>query len=154
MTDPFWPLNHWHWWALAVALAAIEVMLPSTFLLWPAMAAVAVGFIALFLPGFGWAYQLMIYSVLAVVTTVLWLQWFKKHPIRTTHPLLNRRTARLVGREALVVEAIRGGIGVVRVDDTAWRARTESGATAEVGQRLHVTGFEGNTRIVAGQNSP
>jgi len=149
-----WDVEFWHWWALAVALVAIEVFVPSTLMLWPAASAFVLGVVLLIEPDVDWRYQLLLFAVLAVASSLAWAAWGRKHPGRTDHPKLNVRGQRYVGRRVALDEPLQGGRGRVRIDDTWWNAKTEDGADLPAGGEVEVTGADGITLVVRPAQSP
>ena len=43
-------IQPWHWWTLGVILIAVEIASTTFYLLWPGIAAMAVGFLKFFAP--------------------------------------------------------------------------------------------------------
>lgn len=118
-------LDFWHWWMLAVALVIIEILAPTFFALWMAVAAFMTG-IALYLaPEMAWEYQVFIFAILSVASIVAWRNYYSKNPIETDEPLLNRRGEQYVGRVITLKEAIIDGQGKVSVDDSTWKIEGE-----------------------------
>lgn len=144
----FWEIEFWHWWAFAIALVAIEAFVASTLLLWPAISAVVIGVVVLVAPDFDWRYQMLLFAVLAVVSTVLWQRWLRMRPIKTDHPNLNTRGKSYVGRRITLSEPLTDGRGRVRMDDTWWQAVSDGGEAIETGSEVEVTGTDGATLIV------
>jgi len=70
-------IGHWHWWILAAALIILEVFAPGAFFLWLGIAAVAVGGVVYVYPAMGWEYQLLSFSVLSVISIVVWRKYFR-----------------------------------------------------------------------------
>ncbi len=140
-----WDITYWHWWALAVLLVAFEVLVPSTFLLWPGLSAVAVGGIVLVFPDLDWRLQMLAFAVLAVATSVGWQLWLRKHPTVTDQPLLNVRGQSYVGRRVRLDQDLADGRGRIRIDDTSWSAVSEDGTTIRAGETVEVTGADSAT---------
>ncbi len=115
----------WHWWVLGVALLIFELLAPGVFFLWVGLSAFVVGAIAALLPFFTWQYQLFLFSVLSVVSVVLWRIYLNKHPIKTDRPLLNRRSAQYIGRVFTLEEPIVNRRGKIKVDDSTWKIAGE-----------------------------
>ena len=137
--------DHW-WWLLAAALLGIlEIFLPGIFLIWMAAAAAITGIIAAFLP-LALPFQLALFALLAMAAVYGGRRHYERNPVPTSDPLLNDRTARLIGQNVLVVTAIEGGEGRVKVGDGVWVAR---GPDAPAGARMVVTGAEGTCLKVA-----
>jgi membrane protein implicated in regulation of membrane protease activity len=143
-----WDVTYWHWWALAVLLVAVEVLVPSTFLLWPGLSAVAVGGILLVFSDLDWRLQALAFAVLAVATSVGWQLWLRKHPTETDQPLLNVRGASYVGRRARLEEGLADGRGRIHIDDTSWSAMSEDGSTIAAGETVEVVGHESATLVI------
>ena len=130
---------HW-WWLLAAALLAlIELVAPGIFSIWIAAAAAATG-LAVMATGLPLAFQLALFALLSMAAVYAGRRWYDRNPVHSSDPLLNDRTARLVGQTVTVVSAIRGGEGRVKVGDSVWAAR---GPDADEGSRVRVTGADG-----------
>ena len=69
------------------------------------------------------------------------------HPTisKSDQPNLNRPAVQLVGRVAIVAEAIEGGRGKVRVGDTLWPAE---GPDAPPGAEVRITAAKGTVLVV------
>ena len=85
------------------------------------------------------------FALLTVLWTIAFLSLLCRalasNPVPSSDPLLNDRTARLIGQNVLVVTAIENGEGRVKVGDSVWSAR---GPDAAAGSRMVVTGAEGS----------
>ncbi|MBO6781803.1 MAG: NfeD family protein [Alphaproteobacteria bacterium] len=143
-----WEVEFWHWWALGVLLIGIEVFAASTLLLWPAISAFVLGGILLVDPNFDWRFQLLLFAVLAIGSSIGWQMWLRKHPTATDHPMLNTRGRSYVGRRVTLVEGLDNGRGRIRIDDTWWQAAVEDGATLKPGGVIEVADTDGATLIV------
>jgi membrane protein implicated in regulation of membrane protease activity len=140
MAALFQHVDHWSWWILAIALLVLEAFAPGTFFLWMGIAAGVVGFLLLMMPGMGWEYQIVIFAALSLASIVIWRQYFRKHPVVTDQPALNRRGEQYVGRTFTLSEPIVNGLGKIRVDDTSWKIE---GADCAAGSRIKVVGVDG-----------
>ena len=114
-------IDFWHWWILAVALVVIEILLPSFFALWLAIAAALTGLLLLVFPALGWEWQLLVFALFSVISIIAWRRFYQKHPIKTDEPMLNRRGEGYVGRELTLSQPIVDGIGKIRLDDSTWK---------------------------------
>jgi len=132
------------WMVFAVLLAIGEIILPGIFLIWIAIGAAITGGIAYLAP-IGVPLQMLVFALLCLIATWAGRRWYRDNPVASDDPLLNDRAARLVGRQVVVVEAITGGEGRVRLDDGTWNA---VGPDAEVGARLVVVAASGATLTV------
>jgi hypothetical protein len=129
-----------YWWLLfAAVLALVELVVPGIFSIWIAAAAALTG-VALAIFDIPFVYQLGLFALLAVLAVQAARRWYVRNPVDSADPLLNDRTARLVGQTVTVVGAIEGGEGRVRVGDGVWTAR---GPDAPEGARVRITGAEG-----------
>lgn len=126
--------DHWAWLVFAALLGIAEVMIPGVFLIWIAIAAAITGLAALALP-IGLPLQLLIFAALSIAAVWAGRRWYVDHPVASTDPLLNDRTARLIGQTVTVVEPIVGGEGRVKVGDSVW---TALGPDADAGARVRV----------------
>ena len=133
-------LGHWHWWILAAALIILEVFAPGAFFLWLGIAAASVGGIVFLAPDMDWEYQVLLFSLLAVVSIIIWRKFFRSSPQDTDQPNLNRRGHQYVGRVFTLDEPVTDGIGKVRVDDSTWKVHGED---CPVGTQVEVTGVDG-----------
>ena len=139
-------LTHWHWFTIGVLFFVIEMFAPTSFLLWPAIAAIITGVITLFLPAMAWQLQLGLFAVLAVAVTLAGRHFYKNKPDSSTgHPTLNRRAEAMKGRIVTLDKPIENGIGSIMIGDTRWSL---SGEDAPVGTKLIITGTDGSSLTV------
>ena len=131
--------DHW-WWLIAAALLGIlEIFLPGVFLVWMAVAAALTGILVAFLP-LSLPFQLALFGLLAMAAVYGGRRVYERNPVPSSDPLLNDRTARLIGQTVTVVTAIESGEGRVKVGDGVWAAH---GPDAPAGTRMKVVGAEG-----------
>ncbi|CAM8649072.1 NfeD family protein [Sphingobium sp.] len=138
--------DHWGWLVFAALLGIAEVMIPGVFLIWIAIAAAITGLVALALP-IALPLQFLLFAALSIAAVYAGRRWYVDNPVASTDPLLNDRTARLIGQIVTVVEPIVGGEGRVRVGDSVW---TATGADADAGARVRVVGADGTMLRVEG----
>lgn len=129
-----------------VALMALEIVAPGVYLLWFGLAALLAGAVdAVF--GLGWQTALAAFCLFSIVTVAVgrWLTRtaFDSNDARPV--VLNRRASALIGRMAPLHEAIVGGRGTVRIDDTIWRVQ---GPDAPAGAMVRLVAVEGVGFIV------
>jgi inner membrane protein len=140
----------WHWLALAAILIAIEITMPTFFFLWPGIAAALVGAVLFLMPSLGVYAQVLLFSVLAVVTTVVWKKFAPESLTSAEpHPTLNRRAEQYAGRRARAAADFSGGRGAILIDDTRWSAMTADGSDPHAGETLVVTGADGSVLTVS-----
>ena len=130
----------WLWMIGGVLLLIAEIIAPGFFLVFIGAAALATGAFAL-LFGLGTAAQLALFALYALLAVMVGRRFYSNASGDSSDPLLNDRSARLVGRIVTVVEAVDSSSGRVRVGDGEWSAR---GGPAAPGERVRVTGVDGN----------
>ncbi len=132
-------IEFWHWWVLAALLMAIEVFAPTTVFLWTGISAATVGVVVVVADGIGWQTQVLLFSVLSVVSVIAWRQWARLRAPVAAEPLLIRRAEQCVGRIATLAEPIVDGRGTIDIDGIAW---TVAGADLAAGARVKVVGAD------------
>lgn len=134
----------WLWLIGGVVLLIAEIIAPGFFLLFIGAAAMATGvFTILF--DLGAAPQLALFALYAVIALMVGRKVYANRDVNSSDPLLNDRSARLVGKVVMVVNAVDDHDGRVRVGDSEWSAR---GGPAAAGERVRVTGVDGNCLLV------
>ena len=136
--------NPWWWLAAAVLLGIGEIITPGVFLIWVAMAAAITGVIAM-MTGITLPIQFLIFALLCLAAVWAGRRWYADNPVASQDPLLNNRTARLIGEVVIVTEAIRHGKGRVRVGDSIWDC---SGEDTDAGAAVRITGAQGSLLLV------
>ena len=138
--DPGW------WWAIGgVVLLIAELLAPGFFLLFIGAAAIATGVFTL-LFDLGIAPQLVLFALYSALAVMLGKRFYAQ-PDTPDQQLLNDPSRRMIGKSLLVVDPVdeHGGRVRVGVGDGEWSAR---GGPAAVGERVTVTGIEGNCLTV------
>jgi len=133
-------IDFWHWLILALLLIILEIMIPGAFFLWMGVAAGVVGFILWGFPNIGWESQLLLFSVISVVSIALWRIRLNKYPTESEDNTLNTRTTQYIGRVFTLVEPIVDGYGKIHVDDSYWQV---SGPDCEKDQKVKVISVDG-----------
>jgi membrane protein implicated in regulation of membrane protease activity len=131
----------WLWIVAGLALGGVELMTATYFLIWPGLAAVALGLWMFAAPATPFWDQVTIFAVLALALTVAGRVWVARREAAPAPGGLNRRGARLVGR-VVTVRAVGGDMLEVEVDGELWRAR---GAGLAEGDRAVVETVQGAT---------
>lgn len=139
----------WIWLIGGVLLLIMEVIAPGFFLVFIGAAAMATGlFTVLF--DLGTSAQLALFALYAVVAVLVGRRAYANRTADSSDPLLNDRAARLVGKVVTVVATVDEHNGRVRVGDSEWSAR---GGPAAVGERVRITGVEGNCLTVEAERT-
>jgi len=141
-------ITYWHWWILCAVLFALEMLAPTTYLLWPALAAGVVGIIALALPGLDSNTQILIFAVLSVISLFVGIRYFKRGNTVTDAPNLNKRTRQFEGKTYTLSETMKDGRGIITIDDTRWVVRAEDHESYDAGEKIVVTGADGVTLLI------
>ena len=115
----------WYWWVIALILLVLEILTPGYFFMWMAISGFVTGAMVLLLPAISTNLQVLIFSVLSVVTIIVWKFYGKKHSIESDHPLLNKRGDQYIGRIFSLYEPIKNGQGKIKVDDSIWKVHGE-----------------------------
>ncbi len=146
MIDLLQSLTAWHWLILGVVLLGLELMIGSTYILWPAVSALIVGLL-LFIAPMGWELQMLLFFLLSITTLVLGRTHLQSLVKGGAPSDLNDPGQALIGRQVKAVADFTGTEGRVELDDTQWSARLEAG-TALAGDLLRVESVCGATLIV------
>jgi len=134
----------WLWAIAGVVLLIAEVIAPGFFLVFIGAAAIATGLFAV-LFGLGLPLQLILFAIYTWLAVMLGRRFYANRAADSSDPLLNDRAGRLVGKVVTVVSEVDEHNGRVRVGDSEWSAR---GGPAAVGERVRITGVEGNCLTV------
>lgn len=135
----------WYWLIGAALLAGTELAVPGVFLVWIAAAALLTALVT-FATGVGIPAQLAIFGFSAIAMVLIGKRAYARADLRSDDPLLNDRTARLIGQTVTVAEAIQHGRGRIVVGDSVWSARGED---APAGSRVRIVGVDNGCLLVA-----
>jgi len=138
--DFFTELSHWTWWVLGLLLLVLEVFAPAAVFMWMGFAAIFTGFVLFVIPDMIWEIQLVIFSILSLLSIIIWKRLFGKSMSKSDEPLLNQRAQQYIGRFFTLDEAIVNGVGMVKVDDSSWRI---TGPDLPAGNKIKVVGEDG-----------
>ncbi len=136
-------LGPWSWWVIGLVLLILELLVPGVFLMWVGIAAIATGAISLAVwqQGFWmWEVQLLVFAALSLASVLIGRKVMSRSNDQTDEPNLNQRTQGLVGRTAVLTEAIAEGHGRIKLDDTVW---VVSGPDLPAGSRVRVASSSG-----------
>ena len=134
----------WLWLIGGVVLLIAEIIAPGFFLLFIGAAAMATGIFTIMFD-LGLAPQLALFALYAVIALMVGRKVYANRDVNSSDPLLNDRSARLIGKVVTVVTPVDDHEGRVRVGDSEWSAR---GGPAAPGERVRITGVEGNCLLV------
>ena len=140
----------WLWLIGGVVLLIAELIAPGFFLIFIGAAAIAAGLFTI-LFGLGVVPQLALFALYALLAVMAGRRFYANAAHAGTDARLNDPARRLVGRVVTVVAAVDEHSGRVRVGDSEWSAR---GGPAAAGERVRITGVEGNCLIVDPEPPP
>jgi membrane protein implicated in regulation of membrane protease activity len=136
-------ISPWWWVALAILLAAAEMVTVTTVLVWSAGAALVTALALWAAPGLGGAQQIALFGALSIAFTFAGRWLVDRFGRRGDGVKLNRRAEQLVGRDGVVL-VFEHGEGKVDVDGVPWPARLEGPArTPAPGERVRVVAADG-----------
>lgn len=137
-------ISPWWWVALAILLAAIEMVTVTTVVVWAALGALVTALLLWSAPGLGGFEQIAAFAALSIVFFFVGRALINRYGQPGGGGAnLNRRAERLIGREG-VVEAFDGHEGKVTVDGVPWLARFDGKpATLAPGDRVRVVAADG-----------
>ena len=133
------------WIIIGVLLLIAELITGTTYILWPAVAALFVGIVTFVLP-LSWEMQFLIFF-LASAVLLFWGHKYLRPKMKGGEPSdLNDRARSMIGTRVKAVADFETGQGRVQLGDSQWRARVEDG-TANAGQELRVLRVDGTTLV-------
>ncbi|PWC15082.1 NfeD family protein [Brenneria roseae subsp. americana] len=136
---------HWFWLSLGGLLLAAEMLGASGYLLWSGISAILVGLLVWAVP-FSWPWQGIAFSVLTIITALLWWYWLRRRTLAQPQSVLNQRGKQLVGLRATLSEPVVNGFGRARIGDSTWRVKSAQDLAA--GTHIEVIAVEGITLYV------
>ena len=128
------------WLAIALALLAIETIIPGASILWFGIAAFIVGVVVYFVPDLPLLGQVAVFGVCSIASVAVYWKWFRTHEAPSDQPLLNRKADQIIGREFVLDAPISLGRGKLKIGDALW---TVEGPDLAVGTRVRVCRTDG-----------
>ena len=136
-------LNLLAWWAIAGLILIAELITGTTYLLWPAAAALLTGVLALDVFGVSWTVQLGFFAVSSVALVFLGDRYVRPRLKAGRHSGLNARADRMIGQRVQAAADFQAGRGRVRFGDTEWAGEMEDGSDPGEGETLVVLHVRG-----------
>ena len=138
-------LGPWSWVIFGLLLLGLEILAPGTFFLWFGLSALVVGAITLIVGTdsavWVWQAQWVVFLALSLATAIVGRRiMVRKGWDKSEDPDLNQRGAQLLGRTAVLTDAISEGRGRAKIGDTVWQV---SGPDMNKGKRVKVIGHDG-----------
>ncbi len=116
-------MEFWYWWVIGLVLLVAETFVPGAIFLWMGVAAGVTGAALLAMPELSIESQLLIFSVISVVSGVLWRRFPHKEDRHTEQPALNHRHSQNIGRVFSLTPAIYDGGRPVPTDHRSQAVR-------------------------------
>ena len=139
-------MNATRWGLLGIILVGVELVTGSTYILWPAVAALIVAICVFVLP-LSWGVQFVIFFVLSVALLVVG-HFYVRPLLKSGEPSdINDPSRSMLGRRVTAFVDFENGHGRVTVGDTQWKAAS-SGADPKEGDQLVITSLKGTTLFV------
>jgi membrane protein implicated in regulation of membrane protease activity len=142
-------MEDWLIWLIAAVVLGVGELMTLGLVLAPFAAGAAVAAIASG-AGAGLAVCLVVFLVVSGVLLAALRPLARSH--RRMPPSMRTGTAKLVGRQAIVLERIANdeGLGSVRIDGEVWTARSyDESVEIEAGAKVQVVEIRGATALVA-----
>lgn len=133
-------MTYWYWWALAIILIILEMLIPGTFFMGAAVAAAGVGLLVFLFSTVSLDYQVLVFSTVSIIIVIISRFLLNKNLFPDESSLSNHRGAGYVGRTFILTDSIVNGIGRIHADDGFWRV---AGPDCPAGSRVKVIGVEG-----------
>jgi hypothetical protein len=130
-----------HWLVFGLALLIAEMATGTSYILWPAVAALMTSFLALIGIDNGFM-QIAIFAALTILLTAFGHPIVKRWREARSGRALNERAAHMVGTRG-VLTAFANGVGSMKINDSIWRAVSEEQLTA--GEQVEVASVHGAT---------
>lgn len=136
-------MNGTKWVVLAVALIIAEIVTGTTYILWPAIAALVVGFLS-FGGFFTWEMQFLLFFMISLALLFVGHKFVRPQMKGGETSDLNDRATAMIGLRVRAIADFELGQGRVQVGDTQWRAKVRDG-DPKAGDELQVKSVEGTT---------
>jgi len=136
-------ISAWHWGALGIALLALEALGTGGFLIGAALSAFTTALVLALFPELSWKIYLTLFSLLAVVFTLVYWVKFRAFNEKTDRPMLNDRASHFIGKRYTLQEATANHTGKLQIGDTLWKIHCDIDLPANT--EVEVTKTEGMT---------
>jgi len=139
-------MNATRWGLLGLTLVGLELITGTTYILWPAAAALILAVLVFFLP-LAWEMQFVLFFILSIALLVAGDRYLRPM-LKSGEPTeVNDPGQTMLGRRVTAFTDFENGHGRVTVGDTQWSASTEAGDPV-TGDALVITSVAGTTLIV------
>ena len=145
LTDLYANQPFWVWLGVGALILTAEVATGSGWLLWPAVSAAIVAYLAMLGLDVGLPGEIAAFAVLTAVTTLAGRRFFKPGGGKGD---VNNNVERLIGRSGRTTSVFDGGYGRVQVDGCEWAAELEDGGELPDGALVEVARLADGARLV------
>ena len=139
-------MNATRWGLLGLGLFGLELITGTTYILWPAAAALILAVLAFLIP-MSWEMQFILFFILSIVLLYAGHRYLRPLMKSGEPTEVNDPSQAMLGRRVVAFSDFESGHGRVTVGDTQWSANTD-GDDPKKGDRLVVTSVAGTTLIV------
>ena len=140
---------YWHWIVLGFALSALEIFVPSFFMIWLGVSAIAVGVVTWVFP-LSFTAEILFWGLLSLTCLITWFRFVSPKMKDVTKSGMGREA--LLGQIGTVLEFNHGTTrGMLRfpaplLGEDEWRFISQDKLTS--GDKVVVTDTSGNDLIV------
>ena len=139
-------MNATRWGLLGLTLVGLELITGTTYILWPAAAALILAVLVFFLP-LSWELQFVLFFILSIILLFAGHRYLRPM-MKSGEPTdVNDPGQTMLGRRVTAFTDFENGHGRVTVGDTQWKASTDF-ADPVTGDALVITSVAGTTLIV------
>ena len=135
----------WIWLGVAALILTAEVTTGSGWLLWAAVSAGSVAYLAFLNLDIGLPGEIAAFAVLTVISTLAGRRFFGPGSAKGD---VNNSAERLIGQSGRATSPFSGGYGRVAVDGCEWAAELEDGGDLPEGARIEVARLADGARLV------
>ena len=137
------------WAIFGLALVMLEIVMPSSWLLWPGLAALMVALIDWQFP-MDWNVQLITFASLTLLMLVIGRRFYNPSRIVSEQPDLNEQLGRHHNKTASLCHPSNNQCGCIKLGDTDWRVELQDsgGKDWPEGTMVKVIGQRSNTLLV------
>ena len=139
-------MNATRWGLLGLTLVGLELITGTTYILWPAAAALILAVLVFFLP-LAWEVQFVLFFILSIVLLVAGHRYLRPMMKSGEPSDVNDPGQAMLGRRVTAFTDFENGHGRVALGDTQWSASTDAD-NPKTGDALVITSVAGTTLIV------
>ena len=134
-------VDYWSWLILASVLVILEIIIPTGYFVWSGIAAFVMAGLLYIFTGLNFLWQILIFAGLTGIFVTAYKIYMIRNPNISSNPLLNRKNQQYIGQTVTLIDAIKNGVGKVKVHDVIWKVCGKDQAKGS------------NVRIVAIENA-